>query len=106
MKNCTATATATWTRRLVASGLVAGSFLFTAGPANALPAPQRIREGVSRPALVETTTQNDVRVAPSAATLVTAWPTGESKPLASNLDVPPGDVRPNLVIVKAGGRDR
>jgi len=56
-------ATANWTRRLVASGLVAGSFLFAAGPANALPAPQGIHEGVSRPALVEATTQTDVRVA-------------------------------------------
>ena len=61
MKN--RTATATWTRRLIASGLVAGSFLLAAGPANALPEPQWIREGVSRPAPVETTTQTDVRVA-------------------------------------------
>jgi serine protease len=45
---------------------------------------------------------NVTAVGPSAATWVTVWPTGEAKPLASNLNVPPGDVRPNLVIVKVG----
>ena len=70
MKN--RTATATWTRRLVASGLVAGSFLFAASPANALPEPQLIREGLSRPAPVETTTQTDVRVADTDTTVAPA----------------------------------
>ncbi|MEP6809574.1 MAG: kelch repeat-containing protein, partial [Chthoniobacterales bacterium] len=37
---------------------------------------------------------------PTAQTFVTVWPTGEAQPLASNLNVPIGDVRPNLVIVK------
>jgi hypothetical protein len=45
---------------------------------------------------------NITAVAPSAATYVTVWPTGETKPFTSNLNVPPGDVRPNLVIVKLG----
>jgi len=45
---------------------------------------------------------NVTGVNPSAGTFVTAWPTGESRPLASNLNVPPGDTRPNLVIVKVG----
>ena len=39
---------------------------------------------------------------PSADTFVTAWPTGEPRPLTSNLNIPPGDTRPNLVIVKVG----
>jgi hypothetical protein len=45
---------------------------------------------------------NVTAVTPSARTYLTVWPTGESQPLASNLNVPPGDVRPNLVIVKIG----
>jgi hypothetical protein len=45
---------------------------------------------------------NVTAVAPSASTFVTVWPTGESRPVASNLNVPPGDIRPNLVIVKVG----
>ena len=45
---------------------------------------------------------NVTAVNPSAATYVTVWPTGESQPLASNLNVPAGDVRPNLVVVKVG----
>ncbi len=45
---------------------------------------------------------NVTAVSPSAGTYVTAWPTGETRPPASNLNVPPGDVRPNLVIVKVG----
>jgi mRNA-degrading endonuclease toxin of MazEF toxin-antitoxin module len=43
---------------------------------------------------------NVTAVNPTAATFVTAWPAQESKPLASNLNIPPGDTRPNLVIVK------
>ena len=46
---------------------------------------------------------NVTAVAPTATTFVTAWPTGETRPLASNLNVPAGDTRPNLVIVKVGG---
>jgi hypothetical protein len=45
---------------------------------------------------------NVTAVGPSAETYVTAWPTGEAQPLASNLNVPPGDTRPNLAIVKVG----
>jgi hypothetical protein len=44
---------------------------------------------------------NVTAVGPSAATFLTAWPTGEGRPLASNLNLPPGDTRPNLVVVKA-----
>jgi alpha-tubulin suppressor-like RCC1 family protein len=45
---------------------------------------------------------NVTAVNPTAGTFVTVWPTGEAKPLASNLNVPPGDTRANLVIVKVG----
>ena len=45
---------------------------------------------------------NVTAVFPSAATFVTTWPTGETKPMASSLNVPSGDVRGNLVIAKVG----
>jgi hypothetical protein len=39
---------------------------------------------------------------PGAAGFLTAWPTGESRPLASNLNFVAGQTVPNLVIVKVG----
>ncbi|MDQ6655423.1 MAG: M12 family metallo-peptidase, partial [Verrucomicrobiota bacterium] len=45
---------------------------------------------------------NVAAINPTAQTFVTVWPTGEAQPLAANLNVPAGDVRPNLVIVKVG----
>jgi hypothetical protein len=45
---------------------------------------------------------NVTATGPTADTYVTAWPAGEPQPNASNLNVPPGDTRPNLVIVKVG----
>jgi hypothetical protein len=45
---------------------------------------------------------NVTATGPTADTFVTAWPAGEQQPNASNLNVPPGDTRPNLVIVKVG----
>ncbi len=39
---------------------------------------------------------------PTTATYVTVWPFGEAKPLASNLNIPAGDTRANLVVVKVG----
>ncbi|MDQ6906893.1 MAG: hypothetical protein M3176_08695 [Chloroflexota bacterium] len=45
---------------------------------------------------------NVAAVNPSAQTFATVWPTGEAQPLAANLNVPPGDVRANLVVVKVG----
>ncbi len=45
---------------------------------------------------------NVAAINPSAQTFATVWPTGEFRPLASNLNVPPGDVRANLVVVKVG----
>ncbi len=49
---------------------------------------------------------NVTAVNPSAGTFVTAWPTGEPRPLASNLNIPAGDTRPNLVTVKVGAGGR
>ena len=39
---------------------------------------------------------------PSAASFVTVYPTGTKRPLASNLNMVPGQVTPNLVIAKVG----
>ena len=41
-------------------------------------------------------------VSPSATTYVTAFPAGQTAPLASNLNLVKGQVRPNLAIVKLG----
>lgn len=38
----------------------------------------------------------------AGADSATAWPAGETQPLAANLNIPTNDVRANLVIVKVG----
>ena len=38
----------------------------------------------------------------TAASFLTAWPAGEARPLASNLNYGPGQTVPNLVVVKVG----
>jgi alpha-tubulin suppressor-like RCC1 family protein len=45
---------------------------------------------------------NVTAVAPTASTYVTVFPHGQARPLASNLNVVAGDVRPNLVTVALG----
>jgi hypothetical protein len=45
---------------------------------------------------------NVTAVAPTAATFVTVFPHGQARPVASNLNVVAGDVRPNLVTVALG----
>ncbi len=45
---------------------------------------------------------NVTGVFPTAATHLTVWPAGQTMPLASNLNLPRGDVRPNLVVVRVG----
>lgn len=45
---------------------------------------------------------NLTAVGPTAVAFVTVWPAGEPRPLASNLNVRPGDVRANHVTVKVG----
>jgi hypothetical protein len=58
------------------------------------------REGVSAVVL------NVTGVSPTAGTFVTAWPSGEARPFTSNLNLTPGDVRPNLVTAKVGAGGR
>lgn len=41
-------------------------------------------------------------VSPTSGGFVTAWPTGAARPVASNLNLVPGDARPNLVTVQVG----
>ena len=43
---------------------------------------------------------------PTATSFVTAWPTGQSRPLASNLNVVAGQTVPNLVVVRVGDSGR
>lgn len=43
---------------------------------------------------------------PSAASYVTAWPTGQPRPLASNLNLAAGQTAPNLVAVAVGSGGR
>lgn len=45
---------------------------------------------------------NVTGVQPSQQTHVTLWPSGEPQPDASNINLPPGSVRPNLAVVKVG----
>jgi plastocyanin len=49
---------------------------------------------------------NVTAVGPTAASYLTAWPTGEQRPNASNLNYVAGDVVPNLVIVKVGANGK
>jgi hypothetical protein len=51
---------------------------------------------------VDAVVVNVTGIAPSQPTHVTVHPTGGALPLASNLNVAPGDVRPNLVMAKVG----
>jgi hypothetical protein len=43
---------------------------------------------------------------PTATSFVTAWPTGQSRPVVSNLNVVAGQTVPNLVVVKVGAGGR
>ena len=45
---------------------------------------------------------NLTAVDPTAQSFLTAWPTGETRPLASNLNYTAGQIVPNLAIVKVG----
>lgn len=45
---------------------------------------------------------NVTAVGPSAPSFLTAWPAGEARPTASNLNYKTGQVVPNLVVVKVG----
>ena len=56
--------------------------------------------GVSAVALNVTVTE------PTALSYLTAWPAGEARPLASNLNYTAGQTVPNLVVVKVGASGR
>ena len=55
---------------------------------------------------VTSVVMNVTSVVPSAASWVTAWPAGEVRPLASNLNLTPGVTVANLVVVKVGAGGR
>ncbi len=83
----------------------------TGAPAATLPANSALDLQVSGRGGVPTSgvsavVLNVTAVEPSATGYVTAYPTGEARPLASNLNFVPGQTVPNLVVVKlgAGGR--
>ena len=46
---------------------------------------------------------NLTAVTPSGTGFITAWPSGTSRPNASNLNFTPGHTRPNLVVAAVGG---
>ncbi|MCT2586689.1 RCC1 domain-containing protein [Actinophytocola gossypii] len=54
------------------------------------------------PASATAVTLNLTGVGSTAITYVTAWPTGRARPDASNLNLPVGSIRPNLVTVALG----
>lgn len=58
------------------------------------------------PASASAVTFNLTAIRPTAATFLTAWPSGATRPSASSLNVGPGDIRPNLVTVPVGGNRR
>jgi alpha-tubulin suppressor-like RCC1 family protein len=58
------------------------------------------------PASATAVTFNLTATGPTASTFVTAWPTGTTRPTASNLNVVAGETRPNLVTVAVGADRR
>ena len=58
--------------------------------------------GVS-PSAVGAVALNLTAVQPTAGTYLTVWPSGETQPYTSNLNVTAGQILPNMVIVKTGG---
>ena len=49
---------------------------------------------------------NTTAVTPTGGSFLTVWPTGVTRPLASNLNYVPGDIVPNLVQVGIGGNGK
>ena len=70
------------------------------GPRGEMTVPARGLAGV--PADARAVVLNVTGVLPGAPTFLTAWPTGTARPLASNVNLDPGDVKPNLVVVPVG----
>lgn len=76
------------------------------GPASSLELQVTGRGGVPETG-VSAVAMNVTAVFPTAASsFLTAWPTGENRPTASNLNYVANDVVPNLVIVKVGSNGR
>ena len=65
-----------------------------------------IRSANGIPAGASAIVMNTTAVTPNAASYLTAWPTGVTRPLASNLNYVAGDVVPNLVQVGIGGNGK
>ena len=51
---------------------------------------------------VDSVVLNVTATNPTASSFVTVWPAGQPRPLASNLNVVPGQTVPNLVVAKVG----
>ena len=49
---------------------------------------------------------NVTAVAPTAPTYLTVWPSGDARPVASNVNAGPGQVIPNLVMAKLGANGK
>jgi alpha-tubulin suppressor-like RCC1 family protein len=63
----------------------------------------RVLDLVNRiPASATAVTFNLTATNPTGDTVITAWPAGANRPTVSNVNVPPGDTRPNLVTVAVG----
>ena len=58
------------------------------------------------PASATAVTLNLTGMNPTASTFVTAWPTGTTRPAASNLNLTAGRTRPNMVTVALGSNRR
>ncbi len=77
----------------------------TVGPGESVHLRVTGREGVPDTG-VSAVALNVTAVLPTATSYLTAWPTSEPRPTASNLNYVAGDVVPNLVIVKVGSAGR
>lgn len=71
------------------------------GPDSALAVQVDGRAFVAAPA-GSTAVLNVTGTDPTAATYLTAWPAGQARPLASNLNLVPGETSPNVVMVPVG----
>lgn len=78
-----------------------GAPMAKVGPAGSLALQVTGRGGVPATG-VSAVALNVTVTAPTAESFLTAWPTGQARPLASNLNYRPGQTVPNMVVVKVG----
>ena len=71
------------------------------GPSSTLPLQVTGRGGVPATG-VSAVVLNVTVVSPTAQSWLVAWPAGEARPLAANLNYLPGQIVPNLVVAKVG----